>query len=165
MRFKALKSLLLIATLSFAIQSLASIIRPAFLPAVPESWGVAIIGTTVEYTSPVNPKTQKVPKTIVRFTYSRRTNNKDAKTIIDEYVKSNGCKSPKQLGKGFYSASCSNIGRDVVVVGEISNMYTIELSGEYDRIAIDLINTYVNSIVNGKRTFEDREIGEKVVSQ
>ena len=109
MRFKALKSLLLIATLSFATQSLASIIRPAFLPAVPESWGVAIIGTTVEYTSPVNPKTQKVPKTIVRFTYSRRTNNKDAKTIIDEYVKSNGCKSPKQLGKGFYSASCSNI--------------------------------------------------------
>ena len=69
MRFKALKSLLLIATLSFATQSLASIIRPAFLPAVPESWGVAIIGTTVEYTSPVNPKTQKVPKTIVRFTY------------------------------------------------------------------------------------------------
>ena len=54
MRFKALKSLLLIATLSFATQSLASIIRPAFLPAVPESWGVAIIGTTVEYTSPVN---------------------------------------------------------------------------------------------------------------
>ena len=44
-------------------------------------------------------------------------------------------------------------------------MYTIELSGEYDRIAIDLINTYVNSIVNGKRTFADREIGEKVVRQ
>ncbi len=41
-------------------------------------------------------------------------------------------------------------------------MYFIELSGEVTAEAKNLINTYVTSIVNGKRTFEDREIGEKL---
>lgn len=166
MKFNWCKCGTFAVALVFSTQAFAtSVIRPAYFPAVPESWGVAIVGNTVEYSSPTNPKTQKQPKTVVRFTYSRSTNQKDAKTIIDEYVKNNGCKSPIQQGKGFYTASCASIDRDVVVVGEVSNMYTVELCGEYDRIAISIINAYINSVINGKRTFEDREIGEKITSE
>ena len=41
-------------------------------------------------------------------------------------------------------------------------MYTVEITGEYTSIAKSLINEYVRNIVNGKRTFEDRNIGEPV---
>lgn len=167
MNFKGCKSLLISTFLvaSMGAATAATIVRPATFPPVPESWNVSILGNTVEYSSPTNLKTQKTPKTVVRFTYSKRTNSKDAKAVISEYAKTNSCKTPKLQGKGFYTASCPNSGVDVVVIGEVSNMYTIELTGSYDKIAINLINTYVNSIINGKRTFDDRDIGEKVPSE
>lgn len=136
----------------------------AYLPPVPESWNVVVTGTTVEYTSPVNRKTQPTPKTTLRFTYSRKTQGKTAIEVISDYAKNNGCSEPKKQGKSFYTSSCEAISRDVVVVGEPNNMYTIEISGEHGTESSQIVNTYLTSIINGKRTFEDREIGENVSS-
>ena len=137
-------------------------IQMAYFPPVPESWDVKVEGTSIEYTSPVNKKTQPTPKTTVRFHYTKTTEDKDAETLSNEYSKSHECNVPKLQGKGFYTISCPTIGRDVVIVGEPNNMYTVEISGERSSEGVELINTYVTSIVNGKRTFIDREIGEKV---
>lgn len=43
-------------------------------------------------------------------------------------------------------------------------MYTVEISGDYNTVSTNLINAYVNAIVNGKRTFDNRDIGEPVNS-
>ncbi len=144
--------------------SAACAVQLAYFPPVPESWNVTVEGETVVYSSPVS-KAQPTPGSVVRFNYSKRTHGNDAKAIIDDYVKKNQCKDPKLLGKGFYTASCPNIGRDIVVIGEINNMYSIEISGDYNTVSTSLINTYVNSIVNGKRTFDNRDIGEPVGNQ
>ena len=50
----------------------------------------------------------------------------------------------------------------MVIVGEINNMYTVEIIGDYSTVAMGLINTYVTQIVTGKRTFDDREIGDRI---
>lgn len=164
------KRLPAVSGLSFVISSLIACVlysqtvhavQLAYFPPVPESWNVSVEGETVVYSSPVS-KTQPTPSSIVRFTYSKRTYGKDSKDIVDDYVKKNQCRDAKILGKGFYTASCPNIGRDVVVIGEVNNMYTVEISGDYNTVSTNLINTYVNSIVNGKRTFENRDIGEPV---
>lgn len=133
--------------------------KVATYPPVPESWSVNIEGNTVIYESPVNKK-QKTPLTKILFTYTKRTENKNAELLTLEYVKKHECKEPKRLGKGFYSASCPDIGRDVVIVGEPNNMYQIEIAGEYNSVALELINSYLNAIVGGKKTFVDRDIGE-----
>ncbi|MGN0894945.1 MAG: hypothetical protein ACI4ND_08135 [Succinivibrio sp.] len=161
-----IRGLGLLSVLGLGLSSFAALsaVQIAYFPAVPESWNLNVEGTTVVYTSPTNRKTQPLPKTTIRINYSKRTAAKDALGVISEYVKNNSCNESKQLGKGFYTASCPNMGRDIVVIGEVNNMYSIEISGEYSSIAKNLINTYVNSIVNGKRTFDDREIGENIVN-
>lgn len=157
-------SLVLSSFLAGALYSLeATAVQVAYFPPVPESWNVTVEGDTVVYSSPVN-KTQPTPSSTIRFTYSKRTLGKDAKKVVDDYVNLNQCKQAKTLGKGFYTASCPNIGRDVVVIGEVNNMYTVEISGDYNTVSTNLINAYVNSIVNGKRTFDNRDIGEPVNS-
>ncbi len=133
----------------------------AYFPPVPESWDVKVEGTSIEYSSPVNKKTQPQPKTKVRFQYTKTTMDKDAVTLSQEYAKSHECATPREQGKAFFTISCPNISRNAVIVGEPNNMYTIEITGEVSAEAKVLINSYVTSIVNGKRTFEDREIGEK----
>ncbi|MGN1281996.1 MAG: hypothetical protein ACI4UM_08885 [Succinivibrio sp.] len=160
----ATKGFGIIGCLCLGVVSFAAVsaVQLAYFPPVPESWTLTIEGNTVVYASPTNKKTQPLPKTTIRINYSKRTASKDALGIISEYVKQNTCNEPKQLGRGFYTASCPNMGRDIVVIGELNNMYSIEISGEYSSIAKNLINTYVNSIVNGKRIFEDREIGENI---
>lgn len=137
-------------------------IQIAYFPPVPESWNVTIEANTVIYTSPIDKKTQPTPRTTLRFNYSKATNGQDAYDLIRDYVKKNSCRQTKQLGKGFYTASCPSMSRDVVIVGEINNMYTVEIIGDYSTVAMGLINTYVTQIVTGKRTFDDREIGDRI---
>lgn len=137
-------------------------IQIAYFPPVPESWNIAIEANTVVYTSPIDKKTQPTPRTTVRFNYTKRTHGADAYELIRDYVKKNSCRQSKQLGKGFYTASCPSMSRDVVIVGEVDNMYTVEIIGDYSTVAMGLINTYVNHIVTGKRTFDDREIGDRL---
>ena len=153
-----------VLTVGFGICSLAYATRlqMVYFPPVPENWTMKVEGTTVEYYSPVNSKTSRNPRTVLRLQYTKKHADKDAKTLAEEYSKEHECKPPKQQGKGFYTISCPLIQRDAVVVGEPGNMYHIELSGDRVQEAMDLINSYVTAIVNGKRTFEDREIGEKV---
>lgn len=169
-KFKTVSLFTTALTLLLSSTNVSAQIQVATLPTVPESWTVSIEGTTVIYASPVNKKL-KQPSSSVRFTYSKRTTEKneegetitlDAKAVTDRYVKKNECKAPRQLGIGFYTAACPSISRDVVIVGEANNMYTVEITGEYTSIAKSLINEYVRNIVNGKRTFEDRNIGEPV---
>lgn len=152
------KLLCVLAATVFASSAMADF-KVATYPPVPESWSVKIEGNTVIYESPVSKK-QKMPLTKILFTYTKRTENKNAELLTLEYVKKYECKEPKRLGKGFYTASCSDIGRDVVIVGEPNNMYQIEIAGEYNSVALELINSYLNAIVGGKKTFEDRDIGE-----
>ncbi len=158
------KILYTLATCALVSEVALAETQMAYLPPVPESWNVVVTGTTVEYTSPVNRKTQPTPKTTLRFTYSRKTQGKTAIEVISDYAKNNGCSEPKKQGKSFYTSSCEAISRDVVVVGEPNNMYTIEISGEHGTESSQIVNTYLTSIINGKRTFEDREIGENVSS-
>jgi|SRR5574344_18078 hypothetical protein len=158
------KLLYTLATCALVSEVALAETQMAYLPPVPESWNVVVTGTTVEYTSPVNRKTQPTPKTTLRFTYSRKTQGKTAIEVISDYAKNNGCSEPKKQGKSFYTSSCEAISRDVVVVGEPNNMYTIEISGEHGTESSQIVNTYLTSIINGKRTFEDREIGENVSS-
>ncbi len=156
--FKLLQIVSLASVSSLALANT----QMAYFPPVPESWDVKIENNSIEYTSPVNKKTQPQPKSRVKFVYTKNTETKDATTLAEEYSKTHECNPPKLQGKGFYTISCPTISRDAVIVGEVNNMYTIELTGERTPESIGLINTYVTSIVNGKRTFEDREIGEKV---
>ncbi len=160
---RKISKIALLSGVLFCVSSYAET-QMAYFPPVPESWNVKVEGTTVEYSSPVNKKTQPQPKTMVRFQYTKTTMDKDATTLASEYSKSHECNEPREQGKSFFTISCPNISRNAVIVGEPNNMYTIELTGEVSPEAKMLLNTYVTSIVNGKRTFEDREIGEKVSS-
>ncbi len=140
--------------------STLAVVQMAFFPPVPENWNMKIEGTTVEYSSPTDAKSPK-PRTVLRLQYTKKTADKDAKTLAEEYAKEHECNEPKQQGKGFYTISCPTIQRDAVIVGEPNNMYHMELSGDRLTEAMEVMNSYVTSIINGKRTFEDREIGEK----
>lgn len=151
----------LLAAVVFAVGTAQAAIRTAFFPPVPESWTQEIEGKAVVYKSPVVPKVQPEPLTQVRFTYSKATNGQDALSYAQDFIKKNSCTKAVEQGKGFYTTSCSTLGEDAVIIGEPDNMYLIEISGEYTNVAMDMINGYLNSIVKGKRTFNDRDIGEK----
>lgn len=139
-------------------------IKSAFLPAVPESWNMTIDGKTVIYSAPVAKKGEK-PATVVKFTYTRATKGRDAAAVMDEYIRVHQCSPKTEQGKGFYTTSCATVSTDAVVVGEPDNMYTLEVVGLYNQASTNLINSYLNEIINGKRTFEDRDIGEKVIKK
>ncbi|MGN0914898.1 MAG: hypothetical protein ACI4NE_00900 [Succinivibrio sp.] len=138
-------------------------VKVAYFPPVPESWNVSIEGHTVVYTSPASKdknRKSKTPLTTMRFTYSKATSGKDAYEVISEYVKQNKCKAAVEQRKGLFTASCPDISRDIVVIGEVNNLYQIEISGQYNATSMRVINEYINNIVSGKMTFVDREIGE-----
>lgn len=137
-------------------------VKVAYFPPLPDSWTIEMMGKTVIYKSPVVPDVQPEPATVIRMTYTRSTHGRDARGVMLDYVKQNNCNKPKVHGKGFYTTTCRTLGTDTVVVGEPNNVYTIEITGEYSEVSMDLINRYLNNIIKGKRTFEDREIGERI---
>lgn len=154
--------------LSLAFASAASAdddfeVKAAFFPPVPEGWSMSVDGKSVVYSSPV-PKDSKTPATQVCITYTRNTSGKDAAAYADDYVKLNKCSQKSQHGKGFYTTNCKTVGKDAVIIGESDNLYLIELKGIYNQVSTDLINSYVNSVISGKHTFHDRNIGEVVTS-
>ena len=141
-------------------ESLASQLRSAHFPPVPEGWNIRIKGQTVIYSSPKIGESQR-SASVLRFTHTKNTNGMDAQTFMESYVSQNNCSKEKKLGKGFYTVSCRKKATDAVVVGEEGNLYLLEITGEYSKLAVSLLNTYLNEIVKGKHTFEDRDIGEK----
>lgn len=139
----------------------ATEIRSAHFPPVPEGWNIKIDGQTVIYTAPKRGESQR-PSSILRFTHTKNTAGQDAQGFMESYISNNNCSKEKKLGKGFYTVSCRRKATDAVVVGEENNLYLLEITGEYSKVAVSLLNTYLNEIVKGKHTFEDRDIGEKV---
>ena len=90
-KFKTVSLFTTALTLLLSSTNASAQIQVATLPTVPESWTVSIEGTTVIYASPVNKKL-KQPSSSVRFTYSKRTTEKneegetitlDAKAVTD----------------------------------------------------------------------------------
>lgn len=139
-------------------------VRTAYLPPVPDGWSVRVDNTTVVYSSAARNE-QNGPLSQVKFTYSRSTHGLDAAGVADEYIERNRCSPKVEQGKGFYTSGCKLMGTDVIVIGEVNNVYRIEVTGSYSREVTMLLNKYVNDIVRGKRTFEDRDIGEKYVEK
>ncbi len=136
-------------------------VRAAFFPPVPETWTMELDGRTVVYSSPV-PKGSKEPATQVRITYTKNTGGRDAAAYADDYIRLNRCAPKSSHGKGFYTTNCQTAGKDAVIIGESDNLYLIELKGVYNQVSTDLINSYVNTVISGKHTFRDRDIGEVV---
>ena len=137
-------------------------IRFASLPPVPEGWNVSIEGKTVLYSSPGISSRDPTPAATVRFGYSASTRGLTAKALVEQYSERYKCRKSQRLGFCFYSTSCPSLGIDFIAVGEVDNLYTIEINGRYTRESVGLVNTYLTEVVSGKYTFLDRNIGENV---
>ena len=160
--FKRLLLLILPLSICFNIQAEENLTTKfATLPPVPNGWSVDVVNQSGVYTSPLNPKTH-ASDTKLTFTYTKATNGNNALQWARKYIIENHCKNPVRLGYGFYSVSCPQAQSDVIFVGEPDNIYTIAIEGEYTRQSVDVVNNYLTSIINGKRTFKDRNIGENV---
>ena len=139
----------------------STIIRPVHFPPVPVGWTMDVINNKVEYQSPINLKTNN-SDTIIDFTYTIDTKGMDAKKYAESYVKEKECSKAKALGKGFYTTSCETLNTYAIFIGEVDNLYKIELHGDYASDASVLIKNYVNEIINGKHVFNDRTIGDAI---
>lgn len=160
MRGSNIKAWLLSLLLILAGTAAAEEIRPVHFPAVPDGWSLSINGNTVVYKS--GGAKGKAPDSVVKFKYTRATNGLDAYGYIEDYINKYQCSSAKEQGKGFYTTSCKQQSTDAVVVGEIGNLYLLEITGIYSKVAVGLLNTYLNDILKSKYAFVDRFIGDKV---
>ncbi len=136
-------------------------VRNAFFPPVPDNWTQKIENNTVIYSAPVL-KQGEAPLSIIRLTYSRATAEKTAENLIDDFIKLKHCENKQQIGKDFYMTSCKLAKVDAIFVGEVNNMYRIEVQGVYTTEAKNIVNKYLNDIVKGKRTFKDRTVADKI---
>ena len=135
-------------------------IEPARFPAVPDKWKVEIMDNTVIYSAPLDAKKNAIPTTI-KLTYTKKTNNQEARGFIDAYSMSHQCTDIKKVAHGFYTTTCKGLDTYAIAIGEVSNMYLIELTGMYDACAKSVINSYIKNITTGKHVFYDRSIGDE----
>ena len=136
----------LFTTMSCAFAGNEVQIIPAPFPAVPKGWSQEIINNTVIYNAPLSETTNTIPTTI-RLTYTRKTDNQNAAA---------------EVAKNFFTTQCKSKDTYAVVIGEPSNMYLIELIGQYDAKAKNIINTYIKDITTGKHVFYDRTVGDQI---
>ncbi len=164
MTFKSLaqKTLCLAAVTVMAEYACADNIRSAHFPPVPEGWTIEVNGNTVIYKSPSGGKNNLPSASVLRFTHTRNSGGLDAEKYIQDYINTNECERANQLGIGVYRSTCRSNKSDVVVAGEVNNMYLLEIQGEYSKSAVATMQAYLDEIIKGKHTFEDRNIGEKV---
>ena len=116
-------------------------IEPVYYPPVPFGWQVADHTTTI------------------KMFYTRKTANMDAERYMSNYVYNHSCTNMFKQGTGFYTADCLESNTYAIVIGEVDNMYVIELTGDYNNAARAIIEGYVSSIISGKKVFADRNIG------
>lgn len=143
-------------------------IVPVYYPAVPFGWEVKIEDNTVSYirknsdddASRTSDALGNDPDTTIRMYYTRKTLGKNAAAFMDDYVAKNGCEAKSKQGTGFYTTSCRNTNTYAIVIGEKDNLYRIELIGNYNTAARTIIEHYVGNIVNGKKVFANRNIGD-----
>ncbi len=135
-------------------------VRNAFYPPVPENWTQKIQNKEVIYSAPVI-KTGEDPISVVKLSYSRATAEKTAENLIDDFIKLKHCENKQKIGKDFFMTSCKLAKVDAIFVGEVNNMYRIEVHGVYTPEAKSIVNKYLNDIVKGKRTFKDRTVADQ----
>lgn len=160
MRVSNIKALGLSLLLVLVGTATAEEIRPVHFPAVPDGWSLSINDNTVVYKS--GGAKGKTPDSVVKFKYTRATNGLDAHGYIEDYINKYQCSAAKEHGRGFYTTSCKQQSTDAVVVGETGNLYLLEITGVYSKVAMDLLNTYLNDILKSKYAFVDRFIGDRV---
>lgn len=151
----------LFTTMSCAFAGNEVQIIPAPFPAVPKGWSQEIINNTVIYNAPLSETTNTIPTTI-RLTYTRKTDNQNAVAFMDSYISRSKCEKSKEVAKNFFTTQCKSKDTYAVVIGEPSNMYLIELIGQYDAKAKNIINTYIKDITTGKHVFYDRTVGDQI---
>lgn len=138
-------------------------IVPVYFPAVPFGWKISIDNNVVTYSNAVKQKVRNettMKGTFIKMRYTRKTSRMDASRYMDSYMNAHACTEKIEQGKGFYTTSCVTTNTYAIVIGEVDNMYIIELTGDYNNAARAIIENYVGSIVRGKRVFADRSIGE-----
>lgn len=129
-------------------------------PAVPLRWTQESSGKSVIYKSPEGIGIDGETVTSeVRIIYTKRTHGQDAQGFINSYITELKCDAAKRVGVGFYTAACPSAEANVIAIGELGNMYQIEITGVYDRAVKALVEGCVRQVVGGKRVFRDRNIG------
>lgn len=134
-------------------------IVPVYFPPVPFGWNIEIEDNVVRYINVANSK-NKGQATTIKMRYTRKTSRMDASRYMDFYINNHSCTDKVEQGYGFYTTSCVTNNTYTIVIGEVNNMYIIELVGDYNAAARAIIENYVGSIIRGKRVFYDRSIGE-----
>ena len=134
-------------------------IEPVYYPPVPFGWQV-VVGTdnSVSYVH-ANQSEGADHTTTIKMFYTRKTANMDAERYMSNYVYNHSCTNMFKQGTGFYTADCLETNTYAIVIGEVDNMYVIELTGDYNNAARAIIEGYVSSIISGKKVFADRNIG------
>lgn len=134
-------------------------IEPVYYPPVPFGWQV-VVGTdnSVSYVH-ANQSEGADHTTTIKMFYTRKTANMDAERYMSNYVYNHSCTNMFKQGTGFYTADCLETNTYAIVIGEVDNMYVIELTGDYNNAARAIIEGYVSSIITGKKVFADRNIG------
>lgn len=160
MKTKLKLTLALCALISTCANALEVKIEAARFPAVPDKWNIEVLDNAVIYTAPLDAKKNAIPTT-VKLTYTKKTNNQEARGFIDAYSMSHQCSDIKRVAHGFYTTTCKGSDTFAIAIGEVSNMYLIELTGIYDASAKSIINSYIKNITTGKHVFYDRTIGDE----
>ena len=134
-------------------------IEPVYYPPVPFGWQV-VVGSdnSVSYVH-ANQSEGADHTTTIKMFYTRKTAKMDAERYMRNYVYNHSCTNMFKQGTGFYTADCLESNTYAIVIGEVDNMYVIELTGDYNNAARAIIEGYVSSIITGKKVFADRNIG------
>lgn len=134
-------------------------IEPVYYPPVPFGWQVVINNdNTVSYIH-ANASDGADHTTTIKMRYTRKTANMDAECYMRNYTYSHSCTNMFKQGTGFYTADCLESNTFAIVIGEVDNLYVIELTGDYSNAARAIIESYVSDIITGKKVFADRNIG------
>ena len=132
---------------------------PVPAPAVPEGWTIKLLDKVLVYEP---PKIKNGPVFQLRFTYSRNTHEEDATAYSKTYATAHKCEYNKQIGVGFFSLKCEEENTFAIVIGEVNNMYLIEVKGQANEGVKIIIGNYLQELINGKHVFVDRHIGDQV---
>ncbi len=134
-------------------------IEPVYYPPVPFGWQV-VVGSdnSVSY---VHSDKGEGPDhvTTIKMRYTRKTANMDAQTYMRNYAYTHSCNNLIKQGTGFYTADCLDSNTYAIVIGEVDNLYIVELTGDYNNAARAIIEGYISAIITGKKVFADRNIG------
>lgn len=144
-------------------------IVPVYFPAVPFGWDIRIKkDNSVVYTNEPPQQKREFEEdenagpmgTQIVMRYTRKTRRMNAAQFADSYINTHGCSTKEEQGNGFYTTACVTSNTYTIIIGEVDNMYIIELSGDYNSAARAIVENYVGAITSGKRVFNDRSIGE-----